>query len=271
MRESLTPSRLKPASPVARRAVQLCGRGLGVTRPVTVAPTSIISRGTRPRRRIAIAILGCSLLQRCKRWVAADGQGVTGSICGCCKSAFCTRALHEVGDLEQARSTRASQSRLSRFDILGASRRMAVGRATPRRRRARDAPGPRRRHRGRESRRRRAKRTRRPRRTARSRSGPTRTPSTDPEHDSEIPRESNGPPSWRRRGAVVLRLSPSSGADENQSTRRRGGRGSPRTTVTRLGRRGAIRRAAQPQSTAVPCPRRRAAPTARAARAKREA
>ena len=198
MSESRTPSKLKPASPVARRAVQLCGRGLGVTRPVTVAPTSIISRGTRPRRRIAIAILGCSLLQRCKRWVAADGQGVTGSICGCCKSAFCTRALHEVGDLEQARSTRASQSRLSRFDILGASRRMAVGRATPRRQRARGAPGPRRRRRRRLGRLSRAAETRAKDtstvRTARSRSGPARTPWTDPGHDIESPASPTGLP-----------------------------------------------------------------------------
>ena len=80
----------------------------------------------------------------------------------------------------------------------------------------------------------------------RSRSGPARTPWTDPGHDTEIPRESNGPPSWRRRGAVVLRLSPPSGATshENRSTRRRGGRGSPRTTSTRLGSGGAILRAA---------------------------
>ena len=70
---------------------------------------------------------------------------------------------------------------------------------------------------GRASRRSRAKRTRRPRRTARSRSGPARAPWTDPGRDTEIPREANGLPSWRRRGAVVLRLSPPSGADENQA------------------------------------------------------
>jgi hypothetical protein len=68
--------------------------------------------------------------------------------------------------------------------------------------------------------------------------------------------------------ASLRRAAPTS--NENQSTRRRGGRGSPRTTLTRLGSGGAILRAAQPHSTAGPCPRRRAAPTARAARVKRE-
>ena len=129
--------------------------------------------------------------------------------------------------------------------LLHQAPRLGVGRA-------RGAPGPRRRRRLAKPRTRVAAETReRDTSTSTDASEPLR-PGADPVDRSgtrsRIPRESNGPPSWRRRGAVVLRLSPSSGADESQSTRRRGGRGSPRTTVTRLGRRGAILRAAQPHS-----------------------
>jgi hypothetical protein len=101
-------------------------------------------------------------------------------------------------------------------------------------------------------------------RTARSRSGPARTPWTDPGHDTESPASPTGLPVGDDAALCFAHHSSRTG-DENQSTRRRGGRGSPRTTSTRLGSGGAILRAAQP------CQRRPAAPTARAARAKREA
>ena len=218
--------------------------------------------------------LSAALQAQCSG-LRAEGQGVRWRLLDLClkQDAFCTRVLHRRDQRQLATALLIEINLGLHTSVTSAGRRGRRPRgATPRRRskNAGTASSSSSSPRTRVAAETKDTSTRRPR-TARSRSGPARTPWTNPGHDTEIPREANGLPSWRRRGAVVLRLSPSSGADETQSTRRRGGRGSPRTTVTRLGSGGAILRAAQPQSTAGPCPRRRAAPTARAARAKREA
>ena len=142
-------------------------------------------------------------------------------------------------------------------------------RATPRRRSKNAGTASRRRRLrlGSASRQRRARRTRRPRRTARSRSGPARTPWTNPGHDSESPASPTGLPVG---DDAALCFAHHSQPHRRRKAKRQASRRSrqPPDPVDTVGQHSRIgRRATQPG----PCPRRRAAPTARAARAKREA
>ncbi len=128
MRESLTPSRLKPASPVARRAVQGFVLGRGATRPVTDAPTS--SRAPACRISIAAAPVAasCSAASAVLSWLRAEKAKVCDLVNSCLLqervlNACAARSRRfEVGSQACPR-----QSRLTRLDILG----MQIGGAWP--------------------------------------------------------------------------------------------------------------------------------------------